>query len=417
MRSLYGRIALWFGLCFVLAGTGFVLIAVGGAQGQLHGVGGPGLLLRGYHRMAVAAYRSKGVEGLRDHLDQLADTGIRYRLLDQNGTDMVTGEHITALPEWMPLTGLTLDGYRLVVQGPQQFDPYKLTPYFALPLLIVLVAGLAFSLSLARPLRALERSVLRFGGGDLSSRAPSDRDDEIGRVGLAFNSMAARVENLLTTERRLMQDVAHELRGPLARLTLAIDAQHLNPDRNAAKGHLKSEVRRLTALVSELLHMVEAEGDPGERISEELDLARLMECVVSDCRIEFEDKGCRPQWVTAGPALIVGDWELLRRAVENVLRNAIRYAPPGTPVEIRMERRHRTLITIRDHGPGVSVDCLPMIFRPFYRVEAYRGHQSDGSGLGLSIAQRAVALHHGRIWAERAEPGLLVSIELPNSSR
>jgi signal transduction histidine kinase len=100
--------------------------------------------------------------------------------------------------------------------------------------------------------------------------------------------------------------------------------------------------------------------------------------------------------------------------VENVLRNAIRYAPEGTPIETRLESAGgMALITVRDYGPGVPADLLPKIFTPFFRVDVSRDNATGGVGLGLAIAQRAVHLHHGRLLARNMEPGLLVSIELP----
>jgi two-component system, OmpR family, sensor histidine kinase CpxA len=170
----------------------------------------------------------------------------------------------------------------------------------------------------------------------------------------------------------------------------------------------------LSVLVGELLHMIQSEGDPAERNLDEFDVGRLVQSVVSDCRIELESKGCRVDFASAvTSAPLVGDWELLRRAIENVLRNAIRFAPEGTAVEICLTQPEATLITIRDRGPGVAAEYLPSLFRPFFRVDSDRRPHAGGVGLGLSIAERAVLLHHGKIWAERAEPGLRVSIELP----
>jgi signal transduction histidine kinase len=414
-QSLYGRIAIWFGLCFLLATGGFALLSLGAAQGWLGGRGGPGLFLKGIHSMAVSAYESGGREALRRYLGQLDEAGGRYRLLDEQGRDLISGEKVSTVPDWMPLTGYTERGLRLVVDDSIRPSPQRLLPYFAVLLLVILALGLAFALSLARPLRSLETTVQQFGRGDLSVRAEAARTDEIGRVASAFNVMADRVESLLTSERRLMQDVAHELRSPLARLTLAVDAQRDNPDRFAAAAVLKGEVRRLSGLVDELLHMAQAEGDPAERNLELIDIRHLVSRVLNDCRIELDTKSCRADFDSSQAELpLMLDWELLRRAVENVLRNAIRYAPAGSVIEVRLNKAKHTLISVRDHGPGVPADALDKIFRPFFRMEADRGRESGGVGLGLAIAKRAVILHRGRIWAERAEPGLRISIELPD---
>jgi two-component system sensor histidine kinase CpxA len=144
-------------------------------------------------------------------------------------------------------------------------------------------------------------------------------------------------------------------------------------------------------------------------------LDELIAEVAADSAIEASARECSVTFYPpAAPILLEGDAELLRRAVENVLRNAIRYAPPQTAVDVNIENKgERLCIRIRDRGPGVPPEGLQHIFRPFYRIDADRTRMSGGVGLGLAIAQRAVALHHGSIRAANAEPGLLVEIELP----
>ena len=135
---------------------------------------------------------------------------------------------------------------------------------------------------------------------------------------------------------------------------------------------------------------------------------------MESCNLEAEAQGCRLTTKIGGPAVIAGDYELLRRACDNVLRNAIRHAPAGSSVDVELATSGgRATITFRDYGPGVPPDALADIFKAFYRVEKDRGRSSGGVGLGLAIASRSVALHHGQIIARNANPGLLVEIELP----
>jgi two-component system sensor histidine kinase CpxA len=134
---------------------------------------------------------------------------------------------------------------------------------------------------------------------------------------------------------------------------------------------------------------------------------------VEDSRIEANAHGCAIELVTQGPVTIEADPELLRRAIENVLRNAIRYSPGGTAVEVSLETNGMARIQVRDFGPGVPDEALPLLFEPFYRVDSDRNRSSGGVGLGLSIARRAIQLHHGTIWALNANPGLRMEIELP----
>ena len=135
---------------------------------------------------------------------------------------------------------------------------------------------------------------------------------------------------------------------------------------------------------------------------------------MEDGQIEAKASGCALLYRVPGPLTVLGDAELLRRAVENVVRNAIRHAPPGTAVEVdAVEKADGVHVTVRDHGPGVPPGALPNLFEPFYRVESDRGRSSGGVGLGLAIVRRAVELHHGTVSARNADPGLLVEIVIP----
>jgi two-component system sensor histidine kinase CpxA len=268
--------------------------------------------------------------------------------------------------------------------------------------------------SIASPLRALARTVDRFGAGDLAVRANSKRKDEIGELSRVFDRMAERISTLLTAERRLLQDVSHELRTPLARLSFAAELARTAEDRDAAALRLKKEIERLTSLVGALLEVTTAEGDPSSTAPERLSLDDLLMEVVEDCRVEADGRGCTIALRAGTPVAVLGDRELLRRAIENVLRNSIRYAPPDTAVEVDLEiGPTAATISVRDYGPGVPEDALPKIFQPFFRVDDSRDSATGGMGLGLTIALRAVSLHHGRLRAENAHPGLCIAIELP----
>jgi two-component system, OmpR family, sensor histidine kinase CpxA len=243
------------------------------------------------------------------------------------------------------------------------------------------------------------------------------RNDEIGELGRAFDQMADRIQTLLAAERRLLQDISHELRSPLARLSFATELVRTAEDRDAAVARIRKEVTRLTSLVSSLLEVTRAEGDPSVRSAQPVSLDALLGEVVDDCRIEADARHCRVRLQAGEPTQARGDPELLRRAFENVLRNAIRHAPEETEIEVSLDRQSSlALISVRDRGPGVPSELLPAIFQPFFRVEAARDTSSGGVGLGLAIAHRAIDLHSGRIWAENAEPGLIVHIELPTGT-
>jgi two-component system sensor histidine kinase CpxA len=218
----------------------------------------------------------------------------------------------------------------------------------------------------------------------------------------------------VTAERRLLQDVSHELRSPLTRLDVAVGLAIKREDRGELMGRIRRDVARLSALVGELLQLTRAEGDPSARVLEDVDLGDLMQILVEDCSIEAEAKGCRLEFRAEWSGVLRGDAELLRRAFENVLRNAIRHAPERTPIEVSLGQSPAGCkVVVRDHGSGVPPKWLASIFDPFFRVEGDRGRDSGGVGLGLAIARRSVELHRGQIEARNTDPGLAVEIVLP----
>jgi two-component system sensor histidine kinase CpxA len=227
--------------------------------------------------------------------------------------------------------------------------------------------------------------------------------------------MAERIATLLAAERQLLQDVTHELRSPLARLRFSVELARSAENREAALDRVRKDVGRLAVLVDELLQLTRAEGDPAAKAVEMISLEPLIASVVEDCAIESHVKSCTIEFRTIGRgASLLGDSDLLHRALENVLRNAVRHAPDMTTVEVSLRASEsEAIISIRDHGEGVPDEALGAIFEPFFRVESDRSRSSGGVGLGLAIARRAVALHHGTVSARNAGPGLCVEITLP----
>jgi two-component system sensor histidine kinase CpxA len=226
--------------------------------------------------------------------------------------------------------------------------------------------------------------------------------------------MADRMEKLLTAERRLLQDISHELRSPLARLSFAAELARTSPDREAAAMRVNKEIDQLTDLVQSLLHVTREEGDLSTRKLEPVALDTLVNRLLEDCEIEAAARDCRLVSTGSNEVELLADPVLLRRAMENILRNAIRHAPPESTVEVALDvTEGKASLTVRDYGPGVPVGALTQIFKPFFRVDSSRNADSGGVGLGLAIAQRAINVHHGHVWAENAEPGLRVSVELP----
>ena len=290
----------------------------------------------------------------------------------------------------------------------------NLQPAHLLVVFIVVLLCYAFTYHLTAPLRGLRSALEKFGHGDLDARAEDSRGDELGDLARAFNRMATRIQTLLSAERRLLLDVSHELRSPLARLSVAIELARSGESATTPLDRIQKEADRLNELIRHMLEVTRLENDPSQRRIERVKLDELVTGLVDDCSIEAQARGCALTLESYQPITVDGDGELLRRAIENVVRNAIRYAPPESKVEVALENGGgQVRVRVRDYGPGVPEAALAHLFDPFYRVEPDRNRGSGGVGLGLSIARRAVELHKGTLKASNAAPGLLVEIELP----
>ena len=436
MRSLYTRILAWLFLTLGFAFAGFLATSWFIAT-RTHG---PADFVGRMHRIMledlIRQYEADGPGALRAGIERFDRElgGIHHVARAADGKDVLSGQDLSSLiasaprePRRPPLLRLgppggrrvmvhaSADGrYLLVAEANFPGNPNAWLPLYFWILLPVALFAWWLASHIAGPLRRLEAAVVRFGRGDLSARVNWSRPDELGRLGRAFDEMAARIETLLTAERRLLQDVSHELRSPLARLRFATELARQQAGPGAPFDRIEREISRLTELVETLLEVTRAEGDPAGAKRQPVRLSELLERTVHDAAIEAEVQQCRLELDRRAEGRVEGDPELLRRAIENVLRNAIRHAPPGTPVEISLdERAGQALIEVRDHGPGVPADLLERIFHPFVRAEPDRGRNSGGAGLGLSITARALALHHGRARARNAHPGLCVSLEIP----
>ncbi len=426
MNSLFTKILLWFWAALIINTVGSALIS---------GLSGPrpyllSRLVAFQLQEARTAYEARGHEGLEDFTRRFhavfAGSGI---LTDASGRDLLTGEDDSALlgesheesrfPTFFrgaTIARQSADGrYWFVFVIPHQ----RIASWFLLPqhwwmmaVGVFLCYLLAFYLT--DPVRKLQRAVEQFGRGDLSARAVPRRRDELGELGRTFDRMADRIQMLLEAEHRLLLDISHELRSPLARLRVAVELARSGENRDAHLDRIDKEAERLNSLVGGLLQVTRAEGEPHALRREPVRVDRLLEALVTDSSLEAESRGSRMKLLSVHPSTVRGDAELLRRAIENVIRNAIRHAPAGTDVDAGLEFDNgRAVVRIRDYGSGVPEDSLPRIFDAFYRVETDRDRASGGAGLGLSIARRAVELHQGSIRARNALPGLAVEIELP----
>ncbi|MBI5018542.1 MAG: HAMP domain-containing protein [Deltaproteobacteria bacterium] len=449
MRSLYTRIFLSFWLAMLLTGATLVVLALTtedpGSELRLREQS-----LRRLGHDLVWVYESRGAGTLASETARLEEGKQMQALLFKGGEGPLGGP---PAPAGIPL----LVAESLATHAVQRrFGPDRL--WLAVPLTdeYVLVAGLpipsrlewllsprrlavrlmvtfvfasavcfVLARSLTAPIRKLRAATGRFAAGDFSARVGPElgrRRDEIAQLGGDFDVMAERIEELLRAQRRLVRDISHELRSPLARLTVALELarQDSNPEVAAPLNRIELEATRLNDLIGQLLALAALESDAETLVREPVVLRTLVAEIADDAAFEARHRNRTIDVHPGGEtATVPGSAPMLRQAVENVVRNALRHTDEGTSVEITVGERQgegigTAVVSVRDHGPGVSEEALPHLFEPFYRAAEARDRRTGGSGIGLAITDRAVRLHGGSVAASNAPGGgLLVEISLP----
>ena len=337
------------------------------------------------------------------------------------------------LPDRLNRQALTLDGkrYTLVLElppGPRVFFGPHDIPGLGIAIAVITSGLMCYLLawSMTGPVTRLRKAAQSLAAGDLSARtgAPvGGRHDELTELMRDFDRMAERIEGLVDSQSRLLKDVSHELRSPLARLSVALGLarQRATPEVELSLNRIELEADRLNQLIQRLLTISRLESGTDGLRKTVLSLRELVEQVAHDAEYETPGRGCRvtAKADAADEFLVEADPDLLRSAVENVVRNGTRYTAEGTTVEVRLERQQSAkgeemVVRVLDSGPGVPDEALPKIFEPFYRLDDARNRQTGGAGLGLSIADRAIRLHGGQLRASnRKEGGLEVEIRIP----
>lgn len=454
MRSLFFKIFLWFWLANILvAAAQLVAIWAGvGTQPPRAQTAASGLLTV-YGRGAVAVLEREGPEALRAYTGKgEGSTAYPLFLFDEQGEEKTgaptpPGAKELAMqtlkedsptrkaPPSSSLLAVRLTGSKgrpyVAVGHPLSGPTEKVVgaPRLLITQLIVVVIStgiVCYGLShyLTAPLRRLRTASQQIARGDLSVRAGTrvgNRHDEIGQLGRDFDFMVERVETLLSTQQRLLQDMSHELRSPLTRLNLALDlaVQQSGPEAKDSLDRIGRESQRLNDLIGGLLTLARLEA--GEKLDAKatIDLPALIREIVADADFEAKGSGRGVRFSNGDVCTVEGTPDVLRSAIENVIRNGIRYTPEGTQVDVVLLLRQgedslQAVIRVKDCGPGVPESSLKDIFRPFYRVDDVRDRRSGGVGLGLAIAQQAMRLHGGTISAANAPGGgLVVELMLP----
>lgn len=402
---------------------------------------------------AVGEYEQGGAQAAREYLDGLQSTQhIRAYLFNE------LGEEVTrrGAPDWamrvfnsgsaVPHDGFIIPAPKVLKESRASSDgQHKFTLVMGLPpgprvflgprgmpftglIIGVITSGLVvylLSWYLTKPIVRLRAVTRQLAAGDLTARtgAPvSKRRDEVASLMRDFDGMAERLETLVNAQSRLLNDISHELRSPLARLNVALGLarQRAGVESVDMLDRIELEASRLNELIGRILTLARLE-DGEQRVPQTpVALGELVANVAEDAEFEAQERHCHVHTVVPeGDWGVRGNDSLLHSAVENVVRNAIRYTQEGTSVEIELSSeekagRREAVLNVSDSGPGVPPDALGKLFEPFYRLDDARGRLTGGVGLGLAITERAVRFHGGKVTAfNRAGGGLRVEIRLP----
>jgi two-component system, OmpR family, sensor histidine kinase CpxA len=390
-------------------------------------------------QLSIQEVRSQGCESALDvQVDDISLFGPTHRPVcaAHASSDLVSNLDDNAVPRWIrrgtdifqvgsmrdPTGGL----WYYVARIPEAPEPGVLLPFAYTALPSSALVSLLFAYFLARPVRALSTTIRAFSAGDLSARATvpkgilgSGGSGDLETLTRDFNAMATQIQSLVEAHQTLIRDVSHELRTPLTRIRMALELTREEPESSAHYlVRMDGECARLDQLLSGILRLSQVGRlETIERIHI-LDLAAVIRMIIEDARLEATQQGVSLDFRSSAKAMVRGDPELLRQAIENVVRNAIRFSPSSEAVEVYLETKPggagTALVTVQDRGPGMSKANLEKVFAPFFRVPSDAKDAPAGFGVGLAIAQQVVHLHHGTISADRRPGGgLMVAIALP----
>jgi len=456
-RGIFIKIYLSFWLATVLAvgaGMGIDRLAEFGPPhiaGSQHALG---LVLSTFGPAALKYHMDGDEDGLADFGEEVREsTGVDAYLLHEENTldDLSLPDDVAAVAVRARQTGkrefsfvndkavLVLplraeDNTRYYVMGlvsPLAVAPGRPSPslgLFRLLMVLAISGGVCYVLAryLTSPVIKLTEATRRIAGGDLTVRVAKDigkRQDELAGLARDFDHMAERVESLMAQQRQLIGDISHELRSPLARLNVALELARCKAGKETvpALNRIETEAGSLDEMIGQLLALTRLETGIEANKVEKVNLADLVTEIADDADFEAHARSCEVRLLECATCRVAGDEELLRRAIENVVRNAVRYTNEGTTIDVALRLTGEgpeswAEISVRDYGQGVPEAALAELFRPFYRVSTARERQSGGTGLGLAITQRAVTLHRGSVTISNCvDGGLIAVIRLPLS--
>lgn len=454
MRSLYWKIfiSFWLATILIIVTTAWITSQIVQKSSQ---PAREEMFMDSYANAAVATFESGQRSALLKWLNQigLSRHMAIYLLVStgeiigtQNPPENVTAIAKNLLKNQLPSEGIFKSGklivshellstsgtfYRLAAVSEQPISYFVQIPWGGLTIrlaLAIFFSGLIcylLSMYLTKPLRSLGMAAKSIATGKLNTRVGHFRGhnkDEIAELSNEFDRMAEQLEAMVRSKERLLQDISHELRSPLARLNIAMGLGK-NKTGNLAEAEfnrMELESSRLNTLIGEILAFARLQENSTELKLSMTDIPKLISEIIKDANYEFGKNAVRITTGIIEPSVLQVDKRLIHRAIENVVRNALHYSPEDKPVIISIYHsadKKQVHIDISDRGSGVPTDQLNKIFNAFYRVDTSRTKKTGGYGLGLAIASRAIALHHGEIIAQNNQQGgLSVRITLPKTN-
>jgi two-component system sensor histidine kinase CpxA len=442
-QSLYAKIFLWF--CATIFLTLLVTLASATFLGsQPFGKRWMAITQDLYAHSAVDFYVTSGPASLERYLDTLARSStVQGQLLDDGDRDVLgharspdgvavsaqskrTGQSTMRLGRvWSAASPVNYAGRRftfVMVVHPSRaaFDgtfARSLLPRLALGVLLVALCCLLLARHITHPILVLEKAATELASGSLTARALpqiAGRRDELARMASAFDHMAERIQMLIQTQQEILGHISHELRSPLTRIAVSLEL--LRRGENDSLEQMQVELDRLNQMIGEILELTRMNLQQGSRVtSDRVDLREMLTAIGQDAAFEARERGQHIECEINADCVVMGDRALLRCCCENVVRNALLYTTARVRIRIALTRSvDQAHILIEDDGDGVPDESLPRLFEMFYRVGALSERHPEGTGFGLAIAQRIVAMHGGTISASRVVPhGLAVLITLP----
>lgn len=406
-----------------------------------------------YGQDALRIYEQQGIEHLKSYAEQLHQrSGIYLAIFDDQLTPLSHEkipqrlQHMAAralrsgevvFPRMGPRNGLAAtiqrpSGRQYVVTllfPERQPTMRNLTHGFLGHQLLLLLAVSALvcyllARSLSTPIKRLRQATHRLAEGEFSIRVGEQIQGktEIAALARDFDHMAARIERLVHSQQRLLRDVSHELRSPLTRLGIALELAKDQPSasqRERGLARIELEAQRMNTMIGELLTLCRLDARDISADFQTINLCELFKQIIEDAKFEAESRHCRIEACIESNCLFYGSAELMKQALENVIRNAVRYSTEGTQIDVTLKSIHHAVtISIRDRGPGVPETSLDKLFDPFYRVAEARERETGGSGIGLAITERSIHLHGGKISASNhPDGGLVIQILLPGADK